>query len=59
MKELLHSKVFKQKLRKWLMMYCGVMFVFTTVVTYSRYITQKYEITVSLEYDKINKYCKP
>ncbi len=41
MKELLHSKGFKRNLRKWLFMYCGVMFVLTIVITYSRYISSK------------------
>lgn len=39
MKELLHSKSFKRNLRKWVFMYCCVMFVLTIVITYSRYIS--------------------
>lgn len=40
MKGLLHSKVFKANLRKWLCMYVGVMLLLTSVVTYSKYISQ-------------------
>lgn len=39
MKGLLHSKRFKKNLGKWLIMYVGAMALLTTVVTYSRYIT--------------------
>lgn len=39
MKGLLHSKVFKRNLRKWLFMYVGVMCLLATVVTYSKYIS--------------------
>lgn len=39
MKGLLHSKVFKRNLRKWVFMYVGVMCLATSVITYSRYIT--------------------
>lgn len=41
MKELLHSKSFKRNLRKWIFMYCCVMFVLTIVITYSRYISAR------------------
>lgn len=40
MKGLLHSKYFKTNLKKWLFMYVGVMLLFTTVVTYSKYISR-------------------
>lgn len=39
MKGLLQSRVFKKNLRKWLLMYIGVMVLLTTVVTYSKYIS--------------------
>lgn len=39
MKELLQSKNFKRRLKKWIMMYVGVMCLFTIVVTYSRYVS--------------------
>lgn len=39
MKNLLHSKMFRRNLMKWLCMYCGVMCVLTIVITYSKYIT--------------------
>lgn len=39
MKGLLHSKKFKKNLYKWLFMYICVMLLFTSVVTYSKYIS--------------------
>lgn len=39
MKWLLHSKRFRKNLCKWLFMYIGVMCSITSVITYSRYIT--------------------
>ena len=39
MKGLLHSKKFRTNLYKWLFMYVGVMLLFTTVITYSKYIS--------------------
>ncbi len=39
MKGLLHSKRFKRNLRKWICMYVGVLLLFTSVVTYSRYVS--------------------
>lgn len=39
MKGLLHSKRFKKNLGKWLLMYAGAMVIFTTVVTYSKYVS--------------------
>lgn len=39
MKELLHSKLFRRNLYKWLFMYVGVMCLLTSVITYSKYIT--------------------
>ncbi len=40
MKGLLHSKRFKENLYRWLFMYVGVIGLLTTVITYSKYITQ-------------------
>lgn len=40
MKGLLHSKRFKEKLYRWLFMYVGVIGLLTTVITYSKYVTQ-------------------
>lgn len=40
MKGLLHSKKFRNNLRKWLCMYVGVILLLTTVVTYSKYISK-------------------
>lgn len=40
MKGLLHSKRFKNNLKKWLFMYICALLVFTTVITYSKYISQ-------------------
>lgn len=39
MKGLLHSKRFKSNLGKWLCMYVGVLLLLTTVVTYSKFIS--------------------
>lgn len=39
MKGLLHSKVFRTNLYKWLFMYIGVLGLLTTVITYSKYIS--------------------
>lgn len=39
MKGLLHSKKFKDNLKKWLCMYVGVILLLTTVITYSKYIS--------------------
>ena len=39
MKGLLHSKLFRKNLFTWLFMYIGIMGLFTTVVTYSKYIS--------------------
>lgn len=39
MKELLKSKLFKRNLRKWLFMYIAVIALFTSVVTYSKYVS--------------------
>ena len=40
MKGLLHSKRFKENLYRWLFMYVGVIALLTTVITYSKYVTQ-------------------
>ncbi len=39
MKGLLHSKKFRKNLYNWLFMYGSVMALFTTVITYSKYMT--------------------
>lgn len=39
MKKLLHSKVFRRNLFNWLLMYIAVIGLFTSVVTYSKYIS--------------------
>ncbi len=39
MKELLHSKVFRRNLKKWLFMYVGTICLLTSVITYSKYIS--------------------
>lgn len=36
---LLHSKLFKENLKKWLFMYIAVMCLLTSVITYSKYIS--------------------
>lgn len=41
MKELLNSRKFKKNLLKWLFMYCGVMCIFTIVITYSKYLSTR------------------
>lgn len=64
MKGLLHSKRFKANLRKWLLMYVGVMGLLTTVITYSKYIsslmtTDESRVTkfnVSINFDG-DEYC--
>lgn len=40
MKGLLHSRKFKRNLMKWICMYVGVLLLFTSVVTYSRYVSK-------------------
>ncbi len=37
---MLHSKLFKKNLVKWLLMYGGVILLFTSVITYSKYVSQ-------------------
>lgn len=39
MKGFIHSKRFRQNLYKWLGMYIGALLIFTTAVTYSKYMT--------------------
>ncbi len=39
MSNLLHNKLFRLNLLRWFVLYIGVIFIFTTVVTYSKYIT--------------------
>ncbi len=39
MKDLLRSKKFQKNLRKWLILYIGVLALLSSVVTYSKYIT--------------------
>ena len=40
MKGLLHSKKFRRNLYKWVIMYVGVIVLLTTVITYSKYVSQ-------------------
>ena len=40
MKYLFRSKRFRRNLYQWIVMYVGVMFLFQTVITYSKYISQ-------------------
>ena len=40
MGKLLHSKTFRSNLIKWIFLYVGALIVVTSVVTYSKYITQ-------------------
>lgn len=39
MSNILHNKIFRANLVRWIVLYIGVISVFTTVVTYSKYIT--------------------
>lgn len=39
MSNVLHNKMFKANLIRWFVLYIGVISIFTTVVTYSKYIT--------------------
>ncbi len=41
MNMLLHSKTFKKNLLKWIIIYFGVIALFTSVVTYSKYISSQ------------------
>lgn len=61
MKELLQSKIFKRNIRKWLFMYIVCMGVFTTVVTYSKYISNMLNGNDEARVSKFNielQYCK-
>lgn len=59
MKELLHSRLFRKNLKKWLFMYVGTICLLTSVITYSKYIsafngsdtakTAKFNVKVSLD----------
>ena len=40
MKGLLHSKIFKKNLAKWFVMYLGVISLLTTIITYSKYMSE-------------------
>lgn len=40
MNRLLHSKTFRKNVSKWVFMYIAVMCLFTSVITYSKYITE-------------------
>jgi len=44
MKGLLHSKLFRKNLFKWLVMYITVIGLFTSVVTYSKYISSMQDV---------------
>lgn len=61
MKGLLQSKIFKKNLKKWLFMYVMCMGLFTTVITYSKYISNMIDQSDSARVSKFNvalKYCK-
>jgi len=47
MKGLLHSKLFRKNLFIWLFMYITVIGLFTSVVTYSKYITSMQESDIA------------
>ncbi len=53
MKGLLHSKLFRQKLIRWVFMYIAVICLTSTVITYSRYISklQGDSTTTSAKFD--------
>jgi len=62
MKGLLHSKLFRKNLCKWFFMYIAVIGIFTSVVTYSKYIssmqsnadkTKVAKFDASITYDRI------
>ena len=55
MKGLLHSKLFRKNLFTWLFMYIIVIGLFTTVVTYSKYISsmQNADKTITSRQDLI------
>lgn len=60
MKGLLQSKIFKKNLGKWLFMYLLCMGLFTTVITYSKYISSLLDESDSARVSKFNivlKYC--
>lgn len=60
MKGLLQSKIFKKSLKKWLLMYVMCMGLFTTVVTYSKYISNMLESDDVARVSKFNinlQYC--
>lgn len=64
MKYLFRSKRFRRNLGKWSMMYLSVMFLFHTVVTYSKYISQMgssdearvANFQVDIQYDQCENY---
>lgn len=61
MKGLLQSKIFKKNLGKWLFMYVMCMGLFTTVVTYSKYISNMLDQGDAARVSKFNinlQYCK-
>lgn len=53
MKGLLHSKRFRRNLKRWICMYVGVLVLFTSVVTYSRYVS-KFSSSSSAKVSKFN-----
>ncbi len=60
MKGLLQSKIFKKNLKKWLFMYVMCMGLFTTVITYSKYISNMLDGSDSARVSKFNialEYC--
>lgn len=54
MKGLLQSKHFKKNLKKWVFMYVLCMGVFTTVITYSRYISNMFSSNDSARVSNFN-----
>ena len=58
MKGLLQSKKFKDNLKKWLLVYIGVMLLLTTVITYSKYIS-KFLNDEEARPARFNVYIKP
>lgn len=61
MKGLLHSKYFKKNLSKWLFMYVLCMGLFTTIITYSKYISNIFSSYDKARVSKFNInliYCK-
>ena len=54
MKGLLHSKIFKKNLAKWFVMYLGVISLLTTIITYSKYMSELQTMSDSARVAKFN-----